>query len=182
VRRLPLLLWLWTPVAQGGEIVSLEVSNAGNRYRVELIATLAQPREKMMHLITDYRLLKLVNPYVRESRPVPGATPPAQRVLMVSEGCLLLFCRKVRHTQDFTRRGWMLESVMVPSMSDFRSGWLRWWLELTADGNTRIRMQAEVEPAFWIPPLIGPPLLRHTLRKMAEETIAGLEQVSAAAR
>ncbi|RME35576.1 MAG: cyclase/dehydrase [Gammaproteobacteria bacterium] len=177
-----MLLLLWLPPLQGAQIESLELEETAGGYRVELVALLERPRELVMRLITDYRLLSRINPYVVESRTLPGARPPAQRVALVSEGCLLFFCRRVRHVQDFTRRGWVLDALMVPAQSDFRSGLLRWTLQAPDPRHTRIRMVAQVEPDFWLPPLIGPAILRHALRRMALGSLEGLERISGAVR
>ena len=182
MRAWPLLLLFWQIPLQGAEIESLELQEQAGRYRVQLVALMDRPRELVMRLITDYRLLPRINPYVVEARTIPGASPPAQRVALLSEGCLLLFCRRLHHTQDFSRQRWVLVAVMVPALSDFRSGLLRWSLEAPDPRHTRIRMVAQLEPDFWLPPLIGPVLLRHALQRMALRSVEELERISAAAR
>ena len=53
----------------------------------------------------------------------------------------------------------------------------RWqfWTEPTA---TRMRFSSEIEPSFWVPPLIGPWLIRHALYAEALRSVINLERLA----
>ena len=61
--------------------------------------------------------------------------------------------------------GGMIEAVTVPALSDFRRGIYRWQLR-GENAATRMRFTAVLEPDFWVPPLIGPWMIK---RKLLEE-------------
>ena len=65
-------------------------------------------------------------------------------------------------------------ALVVPELSDFRYGYARLNLWQEVDG-TRILIRSEVEPDFWIPPLIGPWLIKRKLLSETLETVDNLE-------
>jgi hypothetical protein len=68
----------------------------------------------------------------------------------------------------------LLVSRHVPQDSDLRSGGARWQLS-EVNGGTHLLFEAQVEPDFWIPPLIGPLVVKHMLHIEAVNTVKGLE-------
>ena len=71
----------------------------------------------------------------------------------------------------------MITAVVVPKLSDFQHGYARVniWQEPT---GTRVLIRSEVRPDFWIPPIIGPWLIKRKLRSEALETVQNLERVA----
>ena len=59
--------------------------------------------------------------------------------------------------------------------SDLRHGYARVDMWQESEG-TRILIRSEVEPDFWIPPLIGPWVIKKKLRSEALETVRNLER------
>ena len=55
-----------------------------------------------------------------------------------------------------------IEASILPEQSDFRYGHAVWQLE--ADGaDTLMHFTAQLEPSFWVPPLIGPWLFENKI-------------------
>ena len=73
-----------------------------------------------------------------------------------------------------------ITAVVVPELSDFRHGTMRLnlWQEAT---GTRILIRSEVTPDVWIPPLLGPWLIKRELHAEAVQTVHNLERVAAEA-
>ena len=55
-------------------------------------------------------------------------------------------------------------ATILPEVSDFRFGMTHWILRPENKG-THLFLEVEVEPDFWIPPLIGPPVVKAIMRK-----------------
>jgi hypothetical protein len=55
----------------------------------------------------------------------------------------------------------------IPEKSDFVFNKSRWLLE-DSDEGTHVTYEAEIEPDFWMPPLITKWAIRYKLRKSAE--------------
>ncbi len=164
---------LWGQAAAAAEILRLDIVRHGTVYELALDARLATPVSRVMALITDYEHLSEINPDLREVEVLrPG---PPTRVRMLSEACFWLFCYRLTHVEDFSRLPDGLEAVIVPELSEFRSGRVSWHVHAEGTG-TRIYMHARLEPDFLVPPVIGPVMIRSGLRRMAGQTVTALER------
>jgi hypothetical protein len=70
----------------------------------------------------------------------------------------------------------LLVAKLVRQDSDLRSGNARWQLS-DAKGKTHLLFEARLEPDFWIPPLIGPLVVKHMLYTEAVDTVNTLERL-----
>jgi hypothetical protein len=94
------------------------------------------------------------------------------------QGCVLLFCR------SFVRHGYLLltphseiVAVAEPEDSDFKYSRERWRLEGEGNGTLLI-YDFEMEPGFWVPPVIGPYVIRRSLRAGGSDAIARIEALA----
>jgi hypothetical protein len=94
------------------------------------------------------------------------------------EGCLLLYCKSV------VRYGYLLleprseiVAVSLPAKSDFKYSRERWRLEQDGSG-TLMRYDFEMEPDFWVPPVIGPWIIKRTLRTDGIDVIDRIEALA----
>ena len=170
---LALVMALWVGSAAAAEVLSLEVVHRGPVYELELDARVAIPASTVLALITDYQHLPEINPDLSEVE-ILRQGPPT-RVRMLSEVCFWLFCYDITHVEDFEPLPDGLEAVIVPELSEFHSGLVSWHVHAEGEG-ARVYMHALLEPAFPVPPLIGPLLIRSGLRRMAEKTVTALER------
>jgi hypothetical protein len=86
-----------------------------------------------------------------------------------------MFCKRVVQVQDVTRPGeYVIEAVIVPSVSDFRSGFARWQLRPQGE-STLLSFSHRFEPDFWVPPVIGPWIIKRTLISEVAETAMYIE-------
>ena len=70
--------------------------------------------------------------------------------------------------------GGLIEALTVPALSDFRRGIYRWRLQ-SENGATRMQFTALLEPDFWVPPVIGPWLIKRKLLDEVRVTTAAIE-------
>lgn len=71
---------------------------------------------------------------------------------------------------------------IVPEASDFSYGRFHWRTRRVSAQASRIALSAELTPAFWVPPLIGPWILKHKLRAVALESCERLERLARGAK
>ena len=64
--------------------------------------------------------------------------------------------------------------VLIPDDNNFHFGWAQLHIR-TLENKTQVELNAELIPAFWIPPLIGPLIIKHKLRQEAWETLHNME-------
>ena len=67
---------------------------------------------------------------------------------------------------------------------DFESGSARWTVRACASAASMTCLDARIElvPAFWVPPVIGPWVLRRKMAEEARRTSVGLEVMARASR
>lgn len=165
------------PAAWAGEVVTSHVEHNGAHYLVNIDMRVNARRDKILALITDYAHLGRVNSAIKESR-VLSHDGPHYRVRIVTRGCVLFFCKRVVHVQVVTElvNGYVV-ARLDPAASDFEYGTIVWrvWHD---DLGTRVNFSADLVPAFWVPPLIGPWALKHKLIEEGQQTINGLERLA----
>ncbi|KPK40681.1 MAG: hypothetical protein AMJ69_01680 [Gammaproteobacteria bacterium SG8_47] len=173
-----LVLLLYTARLHAGEVVTSQVEHQGREYQMLLVARVDAPRDAVHRALTDYAHLDRVISNVEQSR-IVGHDADALRLLVVSYDCILVFCKRITQVQIVTEHeDGNIDAILDPHHGDFDSGQLNWRID--ADGpGTRVTLNMRFVPRFWIPPIIGPWLLKLRLRNQSEQTILNLEQLAA---
>lgn len=167
-------LWLLVSAAHANvetEPVDVEVQReAGNIYHFSMRFVANAVPNSVFAIITNYDQLSELNPLIKSSRLLPSNSPDIDRVELITEGCMLFFCKKVRRVEDVSiDENLNITTVVVPSMSDFKSGNTRW--TFTPDGDkTIVHYTASMQPSFWLPPFVGPYALKKQIRSQLQYT------------
>lgn len=166
----------WT-LSQAGEVLVAHAGHERGRYQVEVDVRLAADKAQVWRLLTDYVHYGQLNEAIRSSEILERRGKHALRVRTVTEACVYVFCRNIVQVQDVTQANEnYVSATVLPHASHFRHGVAR--MRLWEEGAmTRVRITAEVEPDFWIPPLIGPWLIKRKLRAEALETVHNVERL-----
>jgi hypothetical protein len=91
-------------------------------------------------------------------------------------GCVMLFCRELSRTERVTAKPpAFVEAVILPETGDFEAGVVRWDLRSLPGGRTHVDYVAEIQPRFWVPPLVGRRLLSKAMRKTTGELFVAVE-------
>ena len=69
-----------------------------------------------------------------------------------------------------------ITTTVIADESNFRRGYSKWRIDSVSDAVTRISVEAEQEPDFWIPPIIGPILFKRAFMKEVRETGIKIER------
>lgn len=180
---LALATTLAATTSQAVEIHSVDVQHDQARYRISMRVTLDAPAAATYAVFADLPRLREVNPAVREVRVLEALPNDARRVFTEVRACVSLYCRHLKQVQDmrFEPRGngGRVRAQVLPERSDFRYGDANWDFR-DCEGRTCLDFDAELEPAFWVPPLIGPWLIKRKLHEEAVETSKGLERLARA--
>ncbi len=178
--RIPLVLLLWANAAWAGEVLDAGVEHHANRYSVSVDARIAAPSERLRVLLTDYPHLSQINDSIVRSEVLDGAVPPLKRVRIEAHVCVGVFCKDIVQVQDVgVLADGSIHATVQAQGSDFSYGVARWQFWDEAAG-TRMRFHSEIEPAFWVPPLIGPWLIRRALEAETLKSVANLERLAEA--
>ena len=175
MRGIVAALLLLPAAASAGRILDSSVTLDDGVYSKSVEADIAAPADTVFRFITDYDHLNTINPAIRESRITRTYGPDRHRVRTVIRACILFFCRSVLQVQDMQQHGGRrLEADIIPGLSDFRQGRAEWILA-GSGGSTTMYFEAELEPDFWVPPVIGPWLFRNKIVSELLESAAWME-------
>ena len=176
------VLWaiplLCSTAAAAADFRSMDVSHQGDLYRVKVEVHLEAPPAEVYQVLTDYEHLTRISASVVKSS-VTRRLDDGALVYTDTRICALLICRHLRELQKLTETPPQdLDSVVVPQAGDnVKAGSGTLHVEAEGDG-TRLVWQLSVEPDFWIPPLIGPALVSHSLRAESMRSAQGIEKLA----
>ena len=175
LRCLVAVLLLMPAAVPAGDILASSVSHEGTVYTLSVTARIDAPLDTVYRSITDFDNLAAINPAIEESELLATPTVDTRRVRSVIRVCILMFCKRVEQVQDVTLlEGYAIEAVILPQGGDFRSGLAHW--QLTASGaSTEMLFTNTFEPDFWVPPVIGPWLIKRKLIREVTETAMYIE-------
>jgi len=160
------------PALSAATVESVAVELEDDRYHIRMQVHMTVPVERAFATFTDFSQLPDINPTV-----VEVDVPKADLLRTVVESCSLFFCMSIEQTQlvrsDPPER---LQLLVLPEISDWRYGRLDYHFQAAGEGASRLRLEAVLEPDFWIPPIIGNWLIRRKLREEAIATSRGIER------
>lgn len=168
--------------AEAVELLVAEAERVNDHYGAHVEMRVAASAETVRAMLTDYDHLDRLSGSVLESEVLERHDPTHVRVRLRARTCFLfIFCFTKTQVHEGIEEGEVLRSTIVPEGSDFKSGWVRW--HITPEGETTlVRFDTELEPDFWIPPLIGPAVVKRTLVDEAMETMETIQAVASQAR
>jgi carbon monoxide dehydrogenase subunit G len=173
---LVLLLILTAPV--GAEsLEQLKVSHQRGVYRLSADLLIDAPLAAVRARLTDYDALTALSPSIRESRELPAPPGYQARVETQIDACVAMLCRRLHRVEDVRERGDRLIAEIVPARGNFRAGRTEWLL-IPRGEQVEVRYRAWLEPAFAVPPVLGPALVKQGLEQALRETLKRLEQLA----
>ncbi|MCG6936921.1 MAG: hypothetical protein LJE83_01945 [Gammaproteobacteria bacterium] len=157
-------LMLAVSSVHAGDIAELQVTENQGIYSMKMVMLVDAPARYVRDVLTDYTHIYRLNPTITESYVLPSPKQGVTRVKTVISGCVAFFCRDVGRVEDISEQGTgSLLAVIVPELSDLRSGIAEWDIQSTGN-QTRVVYQASMEPDFFVPPLVGPFVIKENIR------------------
>jgi sugar/nucleoside kinase (ribokinase family) len=173
---------LATAAARAGEVRHAEVEYKDERYFVSFEVYIEAPRKRVRELLTDYAHLPRISHVIKESELYFSLDENSHRIRVVVEGCVTYFCKRMTQVQDVEELGnGIITGTVLAEKSDFIYAHSRWKIAAHNTG-TVVSFDSDFKPKFWVPPVIGPYLIKKKLREITLETINGLEQLANDAR
>lgn len=162
---------------EAAERGAAQVQHKQGRYRVHADVLIALTPERVRAILTDYEKLPDINSGI-ETVTLEAGPENELRMRVQASACILFFCQPYDWVQTVkTLPSGDIFTVMETSEGSFRRGWVRYRLVLEGQ-QTRLIFDADLEPAFWVPPLIGPWAVKRKLIDEAFETAQGVERVA----
>lgn len=174
--------------AQAAQVLAVHVARHEDRFLIGMRITLDASPSAVFRALQNYSAMMRYNPDLRSVRVQLTAVPGRVRLFTTIRTCVLVFCKTMSQEQIMTAvasaDGGVLEAVLLPRGGAFKAGGGRWTVRACPAAASMTCLQARIElvPAFWVPPVIGPWVIR---RKMADEarlTSTGLERLAQGSR
>ena len=173
-----LLVAAGTQFAVAAEMRSIDVKYEGGRYSLVSVAWFDAGIDETFDVFRTWDYSTQFSSAVVEARDLDPDSSGRPGYYVVNRGCILFFCKSMarqgyveaRHNQD-------LRAVADPQVSDFRF-FEEVWEFIEADGGTRVLYKLEMEPDFWVPPAIGPYLIKRKLRNDGGDALNRIEGIA----
>lgn len=164
-----------------GELIAVDVSHSGGVYRLTSITQFSAPPHAVFAVLADYEDFTRISSAIVASG-VLDASPADDvvRVYTTVRGCVLFFCRSIERVERLYLSPY--EEILTrvePALSDLRDGASHWRFTALDDGGTRVDFEMQMTPDFWIPPLIGPALVK---RRLVNDGVRAVARIDALAR
>lgn len=164
--------------AAPADLKEVTVDRVDGRYVLRSETLFAASREELYAVLTNYDLFDKFTSAFTESRNLDPDEEGRPQFYNRMEGCILLFC------VSFERYGHLvldpltnIEAIVDPARSDFDYSVERW--ELIEHGDkTLLIYEFEMEPSFWVPPVIGPYMIRRTLKSGGGNAVNRIEALA----
>lgn len=164
--------------AAAAEVLHTEVSHGAGRYTVVFEFQVAADANAVRRILTDYDHLDRLLRVVQKSEQLSPGDDGRPRVRVVMCSCFLFFCQTVRKLETITEfSDGRLVTIADPSESDYRYSRVEWQIH-AEPARARVAYHAEHEPAFFVPPLIGPWAIKSRIRDELELIAERLEQLA----
>ncbi len=166
-----------TSLAMAESPEPVEVTYDDGKYLIQLERALDAPINSVFSVLTDYEHLTRLDPHIQESELISRSDSEA-RVYTSVRGCVVLFCRTINRTHDMTEVSpSRISAKLIVAESNVFNDQFTWTLISQGDA-TRVIYTQEIEPGFWVPPLIGPAILKRSLGRAAENAMDNLERIA----
>ena len=178
VALLPVLFGAANPAL--AETVEVQVEHEDGIYHVYFETMLNAPADRVMDILSDYANLQDLAPSVINSKIVSGTSGGDAVVEVTLKPCVWKFCKTIRKTTTahINIYGAIVHTV-VPRDSSFKSGKEQVIVKETGTpGRTRVIYNSQLEPGFFVPPLLGSWLIRRFIAQSLETANTRLEQLA----
>ena len=165
-------------LAGAAELREITVEREEDRYVLRSETYFEAERESLFRVLTNFDLFEKFTSAIVESNNVEPDEQGRPQFYARMEGCVLLFCKSfIRNGHVETKPITEIIAISDPENSDFHFSHERW--ELTDDGEGTVMIyEFEMEPAFWVPPVIGPYYIKRALHSGSANAINRIERLA----
>ncbi len=163
---------------QSAELLDVKVELEDKRYRLYSETDFAVGPQALYQLLIDYEKFERFTSAIVESKNTEPDANGRPGFYARMEGCVLLFCK------SFIRNGYLdltpiseIVATADPDRSDFEYSRERWQIIASETGSLLI-YDFELEPSFWVPPVIGPYFIQRVLKRGAVRAVDRIEALA----
>lgn len=174
-----MLLISFSPPSSAAEMLQMKLWEEDNRFYLRSSSIIDAPADLIFKTLIDYDNFHRLSGGIKLTRylqPDPDGTPVAYTLV---ESCVLFFCKQIKKTERiYIKSPNEIELIADPQRSDFVYMHSRWRIQKQGKQSI-LSYDMEMQPDFWIPPLIGLWALERKLHNTAMNMARRLEQMAA---
>ncbi len=177
VSRWTVLWWLaFPPGIPAATLEQADIRISHGAYHYRFVAHLTAPVANVRAVAGDFERLARLNDDIVTSHLIERYDAQTLKRRLLLKHCLLIFCFDLDFVEhvDLLPNG-DIATRIIPEESSFHYGNTVWRIEAIDDTHTRVMVEADQKPKFWIPPVIGSLLIERSFRNEATETVRNLE-------
>ena len=165
-------------IGSAAEMRSIDVQYEDRHYLVVSVVWFDAGLGPMFDVFSRWELSPEFSGAVVEARDLEPDEYGRPGFFVVNRGCVLFFCKSL------TRQGYVeseedkvLRAFADPLHSDFKVSNEAWEFA-EESGGTVVTYTLEMQPDFWVPPAIGPYLIKRKLRKDGTHALNRIEAIA----
>lgn len=170
----------WGAFALSATLDRVDLTETEGRYQLVAESWLDAPPAAISAVLLNFEndAYTEISEIYKESGVLEPDTDGTPLVYTRVQGCVMLFCRSMSRVERLeVVTPTYIRSAVVPERSDFRYSTAEW--TLTPDGEgTRVHYRMALEPDFWLPPMVGPTLLRRILLRGGVDAVERIEELA----
>ena len=160
------------------DIIEFEVTEDEGVFYIKASVVLHAPAEYVHGVLTDYVHIYRLNPSIIESEVLASADNNIARIRTKVIGCVSFYCEEIERVEDVRiLASGDIQAKIVPESSQFKSGVTLWQIR-SMGKDSRLTYYAEMEPDFFIPPIIGNAIVKAKLRDEIMTSFRRLEKIA----
>lgn len=160
------------------ELDSIIVNEKDGIYHIEISGNIAATNEHVRQVLTDYEHVYRLSDSVIESKVLESSIGGKVQVQSLVLYCNTVFCMEITRVDEITvLKSGDLQAVIIPEKSDFISGTAVWKIAAMGRGS-RITYTANIEPDFFIPPIMGTKMVISNMRNEVKVMLCRIEYIA----
>ena len=160
------------------EVRAVTVSEEHGRYTATFDAVIDAPIDEALRLMLTPGLWPQLSSIIIDAKVLENDDNGLRKVSVTFYDCIFIFCKTIHKTEDVTiKADGHIESQAIPEQSDFSYAHEDWHVFAEGD-RTHIRYKTEMVPDFFVPPLIGPYVIKSHMRSQLIHIAENLEKLA----
>lgn len=167
-----------TQFATAAEMRSVDVEYEDEYYSMVSVAWFDAGLDETFDVFSRWDYSTQFSSAVVEARDLEPDTSGRPGYFVRIRGCILFFCKSmVRQGYVEAQHNSDLRAIANPQDSDFQLFEESW--EFSEErGGTRVLYKLRMQPDFWVPPAIGPYLIKRKLKKDGGDALNRIEVIA----
>ncbi len=160
------------------DLDEIVVSEKAGVYYIKISGNIAAKEEYVRQVLTDYIHVYRLSDSIIESKVLESSSDEKVRIQSLVLCCTTVFCREVMRVDEISvLKSGDLQAVIMPEQSDFRSGTATWKTVPMGHGM-RLTYSANIEPDFFIPPVLGTQMVINDMRNEFKTMFCRIELIA----